>query len=152
MRASARSSTRPKQSAQAELNDFARAKLRRLIPLLSSDKDGEVVATVHAIRRTLAAADLDLHDLARLLTPATVTPASAAPEPERPPEPPPKPDRQWAKTVIELLRTHAECPLCLTDWERKFLANLASYHTKAPSAAQLDILDGITAKVGALHA
>ncbi len=42
-------------------------KLARLIPRLASDHDGEVVATVHAIKRTLASAGLDLHDLAGAL-------------------------------------------------------------------------------------
>lgn len=40
------------------------AKLAKLIPLLASDKDGEVVATVHAIRRTLKSEGSDLHGLA----------------------------------------------------------------------------------------
>ena len=36
----------------------------KLIRLLSSDRDGEVVASVRAMRRVLAAAGLSLHDLA----------------------------------------------------------------------------------------
>lgn len=44
------------------------AKLRLLIPRLASDAEGEVLATVAAIRRQLAAAGLDLHDLAVKLT------------------------------------------------------------------------------------
>jgi hypothetical protein len=39
-------------------------KLRRLIPRLATDADGEIIATVRAIRRVLAAEGLDLHDLA----------------------------------------------------------------------------------------
>jgi len=39
-------------------------KLGKLIRLLSSDKDGEVLAAVHGIRRTLASEKLDLHALA----------------------------------------------------------------------------------------
>jgi len=39
-------------------------KLRLLIPRLGSDYDGEVVATVRQIRKTLQGAGLDLHDLA----------------------------------------------------------------------------------------
>lgn len=38
-------------------------KIAKLIPRLATDHDGEVLATVHAIRRTLAVAGLDLHDL-----------------------------------------------------------------------------------------
>jgi hypothetical protein len=43
-------------------------RLVKLIPLLASDHDGEVVATVTAIRRTLAAVGLDLHDLAEVIS------------------------------------------------------------------------------------
>jgi len=37
--------------------------LSKLIPLLASDKDGEVVATAHAISRVLKASGCDWHDL-----------------------------------------------------------------------------------------
>lgn len=43
-------------------------KLAKLLPLLGSDNDGEVISTVRAIRRTLSAAGLDLHDLAQAVT------------------------------------------------------------------------------------
>lgn len=42
-------------------------KLAKLIPLLSSDKDGEVVATARAIERMLRGIGLDLHALAAAL-------------------------------------------------------------------------------------
>lgn len=48
-------------------------RLARLVPLLASDRDGEVLATVRAIGRTLAGAGLDFHALAAAL--------DAAPEP-----------------------------------------------------------------------
>lgn len=57
------------------------ARLGRLLPRLASDHDGEVVATVRAIRRTLEGAGLDLHDLAERLTQAPV--ATARGEPHR---------------------------------------------------------------------
>lgn len=43
-------------------------KLAKLLPLLASDRDGEVLGAVVAIRRTLATAGLDLHDLASAMT------------------------------------------------------------------------------------
>src|SRR5262249_43968567 len=43
-------------------------KLGKLIRLLSSDKDGEVLGAVHAIRRTLQTEKLDIHALADGLT------------------------------------------------------------------------------------
>ena len=39
-------------------------KLGKLLRLLASDRDGEVVAAAKAIKRTLAGADLDIHALA----------------------------------------------------------------------------------------
>jgi|SRR5665213_3374796 len=42
-------------------------KLAPLVRMLSAPHDGEVLATVAAIRRTLAADKQDLHDLARLI-------------------------------------------------------------------------------------
>ena len=42
-------------------------KLAKFVRLLSSDQDGEVVAAAGAIRRVLLAADLDIHDLAKVV-------------------------------------------------------------------------------------
>jgi hypothetical protein len=39
-------------------------KLEKLVKLLSSDKDGEVLAAVHAIRRTLKSSGADIHEFA----------------------------------------------------------------------------------------
>lgn len=44
-----------------------RPKLALLIPRLGSTFDGEILATVQAIKRTLAGAGLDLHALAQEL-------------------------------------------------------------------------------------
>jgi hypothetical protein len=43
------------------------ARLAKLIPLLASDKAGEVAATVEAIKRVLGTVGADFHDLARAL-------------------------------------------------------------------------------------
>ena len=42
-------------------------KLGKLIRMLSSDRDGEVVAAAHAIKRTLQSAGADVHTLAGLI-------------------------------------------------------------------------------------
>jgi hypothetical protein len=61
-------------------------KLEKLIPLLASDHDGEVVAAARAIGSALASEGFDLHDLAGSLVPylakretvsATITPPPA---------------------------------------------------------------------------
>ena len=43
-------------------------KLAKLIPLLASDKPGQVLNAVQAIGNLLASAGLDLHDLATLIS------------------------------------------------------------------------------------
>jgi hypothetical protein len=45
----------------------ALAKVAKLIRLLASDKPGEALAAISAIRRTLAGAGLDLNDLAHVI-------------------------------------------------------------------------------------
>lgn len=60
-----------------------RPKLAKLIAVLSSDRDGEVVATVRAIGRTLKGAGADFHDLAKA---ATAEPAAARRASPPPPE------------------------------------------------------------------
>jgi hypothetical protein len=42
-------------------------KVAKLVRLLASDKDGEVLAAIAALKRTLVIADMDLHDLADAL-------------------------------------------------------------------------------------
>lgn len=50
------------------LSDDIRRRLSKLLPLLASDKAGEVVATASAIVRTMTSAGQDIHDLtSRLL-------------------------------------------------------------------------------------
>ena len=41
--------------------------IAKLLRLLASDKPGELVASVHAMRRVLGSAELDLHDLANVV-------------------------------------------------------------------------------------
>jgi hypothetical protein len=41
--------------------------IAKLVRLLASDSPGEIVASVHALRRVLASAELDLHDLANVV-------------------------------------------------------------------------------------
>ena len=40
-------------------------KIQKLIRLLSSDNDGEALATLHALKRTLKAEGADIHELAK---------------------------------------------------------------------------------------
>jgi len=49
-------------------------RLSKLLPVLASDRDGEVVATARAIDRTLKSAGLSWHDLAAVLVVPTAPP------------------------------------------------------------------------------
>lgn len=81
------------------------SKLAKLIPRLASPHEGEVLATVEAIRRTLDRAELSLHDLAaRLCAPEPVTPR-ARPKPQPKPEPAPE-DAEDLLAKAEWLRDH----------------------------------------------
>jgi hypothetical protein len=68
------SSTRP-------LPPAVREKLGKLVPMLSSNQDGERVGAVAAIERVLKSAGLDWHDFTGWIT---------APPPAAPPSPPPR--------------------------------------------------------------
>jgi hypothetical protein len=59
-------------------------RLGQLIRLLASDKDGEVLATVYALRRVLSNAGLDLHDLADNITTVALAKREAEPRPDGP--------------------------------------------------------------------
>src|SRR5262245_9264978 len=99
-------------------------RLAALIPRLASDFDGEIIPTVHAIRRLLAAEGSDLHDLAGILT------SKQRPLPVESPERRPSwaryvpPDRvnadNW-REVVDYLQNNLEA---VTDWERDFLTTL----------------------------
>lgn len=49
-------------------------KLAKLVPRLASEADGEIVATVRAIDRTLRASGFDWHDVSAALVPALPPP------------------------------------------------------------------------------
>jgi hypothetical protein len=85
------------------------SRLAKLIPRLASPHDGEVVATVHAVRRTLQTAGLDLHDLARALT--TSTPIDDVPQDD------------WL-AVARWRRDHGQT---LNDRERQFIIDMIAW-------------------------
>src|SRR5262245_8641080 len=61
------------------ISPAVRARLRRLVLMLSSAHDGEIIAAAAAIGRTLAAAGLDWHALADTVTAAPPADGSARP-------------------------------------------------------------------------
>jgi hypothetical protein len=99
--------------------------LGKLIPRLASNHDGEVVATVAAIGRVLAANKLDFHDLAAALN----TAAS-------------KDDEDWHDTLA-YCALHVER---LSQRDREFIRQIARWRG-LPTEKQLAWLDDIAAKL-----
>jgi hypothetical protein len=75
-----------------------REKLGKLVPLLSSDQDGERVGAVAAIERVLKSAGLDWHDFTGWIT----APPAAAPPPPPPRQPrPADPEDELGMSVLD---------------------------------------------------
>ena len=121
-------------------------KLAKLVPRLASDADGEIVATVRAIDRTLRSAGADWHDFTSALTPA-LTP----PRPALRPEPRPQRPQTW----LEIANWCALCPQAgkLSSKEAVFVLdmvrNLRRY--REPTEKQAKWLRSIFEKLGGVQ-
>ena len=134
------------QTSFAVLRGIDASRLGNLIRRLSSEYDGEILATVRAIRRTLNSAGCTLHDLAEVIEAACgpiISEAAGG-----------RSDRhtgqaQWRRDVNALLRQRDD----LTDWELRFVRNVSRYRSP-PSGKQLDVIAGIRGRLkkGAAHA
>jgi hypothetical protein len=96
-------------------------RLSLLIPRLASDHDGEVVATVRAMQRTLEAARADLHDLAAVVRACGEPPrqqeASRYAQHDDPPDH--LTAQNWQRVALWLQRQPG-----LNDWEVGFLRSI----------------------------
>ena len=115
------------------------SRVSKLVALLSSGHDGEVVAAVRAIGRTLGSAGLSFHDLAAALTGkvAQVAPLrlwSAMSRPER----------------FDALDRLLACD-CLSGWERSFVEKTYAWLHLRPgsqlSVKQCAVLDRLIGEV-----
>jgi hypothetical protein len=89
-------------------SDELRIKLAKLIRLLGSPEEGEVVAAARAIQRTLAGESLDLHDLVDTLFPAKPLARSMTPSAQRPST------QQAARQAVQIREVWiASCDSCL---------------------------------------
>jgi hypothetical protein len=112
-------------------------KLAKLFPLLGSDKDGEVLGTVEALKRTLRSAGHDFHDLAKVLTAPSRHAASVSPT-------------NWSE-LIAICLSHPEALNArdlgfLRDMRRQILLG------RKPSEKQADWLRSCWARVDAAGA
>ena len=115
-------------------------KLEKLLPLLASDRDGEVVATAAAITRTLKRAGADWHDLAKALA-RTEPPGAIEPVCWR--DIPPSEHAGWLAQRALSSR--------LSPWEQNFCASILAQVRYRPrstlSAKQIAVLDGCISKI-----
>ncbi len=126
-------------------------KLAKLLPMLSTSHDGEVVATARAIGRTLQSAGLDCPALAAAITPIP------KPEPQPVERKPYEPaDDYWDGTdrsdwlaMARWCREH-DCGR-LTPKEQRFIWDIASplrlRHGRKPTPKQYDWLRSIYVKL-----
>jgi hypothetical protein len=115
-------------------------KLRKLLPLLASDKSGEVVATARAIGRTLEGAGADFHDLARLL-------ARDSSHTSRPPRPRYEPPCDSPQTPTEVARWCLNSGGRLTAKERDFLDSMLRWRREL-TPRQLQYLEDVFVRCG----
>jgi hypothetical protein len=116
-------------------------KLQKLIPLLASDKDGEVLSAVAAIGRTLKQAGADYHDLAKAITSAKPLPVQGVPLRWRD-----IPQGERANWLVAAMHSGRISP-----WESSFCASLAAQVRYRPWSAitpkQTAVLDRIVLKL-----
>jgi hypothetical protein len=122
----------------AAINTATADRIGKLLRLLSSDRDGEIVACVHALRRTLASAGISLDDLAnRLLAPAPTivaqrkTPRRKSRKRKPKPQPRPAPVDEEARQWDALLRACVDIVLhdrhLLSDREAQFITSMREW-------------------------
>ena len=105
--------------------------LAKLIRLLSSDREGEVVASVHAMRRLLASVGLSLHDLADAIElPTNKTDSNTTRFDDGDPD--------WRV----MAKACARCPHLLSERERSFVSTMTRWRGK-PSRKQAEWLEAI---------
>lgn len=119
----------------------AAPRLAKLIPMLGTDRDGELVGTVHAIRRTLKSAGCDLHDLAEVVERAALPVVVEQPRQEGSPAPELKP---WQVLAMHCIRAGAGR---LKPVEADFLRDMIHWPGE-PSEKQARWLDAIASVLG----
>jgi hypothetical protein len=115
-------------------------KLDPLIRRLATNHDGERLATVAALERTLAAAQADFHDLADVVVAGVKPRAEHRASPHRHWRPTPD-----AAAMLADLLGHPD----LSAWERDFVESVYGQYRRRwrLSDRQLQVLEGIWRKV-----
>lgn len=141
------------------LSASAKRRLGLLIPMLGSDKDGEVIASVRKIVSILATEGKDLHDLTRLLSgEPTIVYKHVFRDPPRPePKQPPRWQTHGAETDDGDWLAKAEfCVMfagSLSEREAEFVRDMVEKIKRwgKPTEKQAGWLDSIHRKLRARH-
>lgn len=126
-------------------------KVAPLVRLLGSDKDGEVLAAAHGLRRVLAAVGADLNDLATFIESRAANRPEPAKEPKAARPRRRRENEDWCtfwKEAADALLVRGRDTLGERDLE--FLRNVsaAAARGKQPSPAQRKWLKDIRKKIG----
>jgi hypothetical protein len=111
-------------------------RLAKFVPLLGSDKPGEIVAAAEAMKRTLHGAGLDFHDLVKAIECSWSKPAGVESR-----EPTAK---DWQVLARDCLMSDEDR---LRTAERDFLTTMLHWSSE-PSDRQLQWLNAIAARLG----
>ena len=102
--------------------------IAKLLRLLASDKPGELVASVHALRRVLGSANLDLHDLANVVEFAARREAPQV--------------ASATADVREMIKCCHECSDLLSEKELAFVRSMAKWRGE-PTKRQMAWLSSL---------
>ena len=137
-------STTPTRPLTAELRD----KLGKLLPLLSSEHNGERVGAVAAIERVLKSNDRDWHDLVALIT----TPAPVREPPRRQARRDNDSDTMSAEELVALITKLRDSGAMFGSRSEDFLDGLLArahrYDAVFLSARQRQWLDDLARRAG----
>jgi hypothetical protein len=133
----------------AAIDTATRSGLAKLLRMLGTDRDGELVATVYTLRRVLSSSKLDLHDLAGIVEAPSVVPPSGsgradsgAPRWRRWNDDNVETELPWREMVVTCMR-HLDR---FTDRECKFIRSMGGWRDD-PSAKQLGWLVALFERV-----
>ncbi|MDP2359039.1 MAG: hypothetical protein Q8M31_23680 [Beijerinckiaceae bacterium] len=135
------------------------SKVAKLIPLLATDSEGECIATVRAITRTLTSAGTDWHELAEVLVPGAKVASTAAAQPfngyPRKSASPPSFVLMSSRERQEWLDALDRSEGVLNEWERGFIDRLAvrfrHAHCLNFSAKEISVIERMVAKAWGAH-
>lgn len=117
--------------------DLDTDKVAKLVRLLGSDKDGEILAAVAALKRTLGVAGIDMHDMANVVA-VGLQPRSPPKKPSSKPSKQAKPSKparpKWEPPDPDLLNWESMAHYCrfysrLNDLDQDFIARVLSGQT-----------------------